>query len=43
MEEMRERYERFLGGFIDFIKDLRDRSEDMERINIMERDTSSNM
>ena len=40
---MRELYERVLGDVKDLTRDLRDSTNEIERINIREMDTSSDM
>ena len=40
MERIREQYERALGEVKDFMRDTRDRTKDMDSINIRGRETS---
>ena len=43
MEGMREQYKRALGGVKDLKRYLRDMTKEMERINIRDMETSSDM
>ena len=43
MEGMREWYERDLGDVNNLTRDLRESTKDMERINIRDRETYSNL
>ena len=42
-EGMRERYERVMGDVKDLARDLRDSTKEIERINIREMETSSEL